>query len=105
MAKPRPCAHCGVIFTPEFPRGAARMCSPECVTARRKVTGNAAAKRYYKRNMQARREKSRTYAREHRAQMNASWLDWANRNREHKNAKERERYAAKKAKPDATPNA
>lgn len=81
------------------------MCSPECVTARRKVTGNAAAKRYYKRNMQARREKSRTYAREHRAQMNASWLDWANRNREHKNAKERERYAAKKAKPDATPNA
>ena len=31
--------------------------------------------------------------------MNATWLDWAARNRELKNAKERERYAAKKASP------
>lgn len=105
MAKPRPCAHCGVIFTPAFPRGAARMCSPECVAARRAEQTRQRSKRYYARHADAEREQAREYAREHRGEMNASWLDWATRNREHKNAKERERYAAKKAKPNASPNA
>lgn len=97
MAKPRPCAHCGVIFLPEFPRGAARMCSPECVAARRRVTARAASARYYERNTDARREWARDYASANRDKKNAEWRDWARRNREHKNAKARERYAARKA--------
>lgn len=97
MAKPRPCAHCGVIFLPEFPRGAARMCSPECVTARRHGQQLVRSKRYYERNKDERREHAREYAREHRDELNARWKDWARRNREHKNAKARERYAARKA--------
>lgn len=97
MATPRPCAHCGVIFLPEFPRGAARMCSPECVEARRAEQMRLRSKRYYERNTEARRAKSRDHGRTNRAAKNAEWRNWAERNREHKNAKQRERYAAKKA--------
>ncbi len=97
MVKPRPCAHCGVIFLPEFPRSAARMCSPECLKARRQVQQLASTKRYYERNKDERREHAKKYARENRDVMSARWNDWARRNRERRNARQRELYAAKKA--------
>lgn len=90
MATSRPCAHCGLIFLPEFPRGAARMCSPECVSARRHAQQLARSKRYRSCNKAQCREYD---ARKTREVLNARMRDWVSRNREHRNARRRERYA------------
>lgn len=92
--KIRPCVHCGTPFRPEFPKGAARTCSNECAKARRRVTANAAGKRYYAAHTEALRNTARDHARaadpEERRE---KWNAWARRNREHRNAYSRKRYA------------
>lgn len=93
MAKPRPCVQCGVIFLPEFPKGAARTCSDECSHARRKATANMAAKAYYRRNVEVARAKSREHGRRDPAKKKAAWQEWAKKNRDRINARCRARYA------------
>ncbi len=100
MAKPRPCVQCGVIFLPEFPKGAARTCSDECSQARRKATANSAAKAYYRRNLQVSRAKSRANGRRDPAKTKALWQAWSAKNRDRINAHKRTRYAAQR---EATP--
>ncbi len=96
MAKPRPCVQCGVIFLPEFPKGAARTCSDECSHARRKATANTASKVYYRRNLAECRAKSRENGRRDPAKKNALWLAWSEKNRDRINAQKRARYAAQR---------
>lgn len=84
------------MFRPEFPRGAARTCSLECAKERKRATVRAANRAYFERNPEQMREKSRDYARANRAERAQKWLTWARKNREHHNAKNRERYAKRK---------
>ena len=96
MAKKRPCVQCGVIFLPEFPKGAARTCSDECSYARRRATANEAGKTYSKRHANAIRAKSIERARLNPEKKKARWNAWAAANREHRNERQRALYAAKK---------
>lgn len=96
--KPRPCVHCGAIFRPEFPRGAARTCSPECAKERKRATVRAANRASFQRDPEKWRKKSREYGRANPEKRRAKWNAWAKRNREHHNATNRARYAARKAK-------
>jgi hypothetical protein len=93
MAKPRPCVQCGVIFLPEFPRGAARTCSEQCSHARRKAVVNAASKRYGDRNRAAVRTIGKQWRERNRSKAKANWQAWAKSNRAHINAQKRARYA------------
>lgn len=94
--KIRPCVHCGALFRPEFPRGAARTCSDECGKARRRATANDAGKRYHAKNADARNAERAAHSRANRPQRNAAWNEWASRNRDRRNAAKRARYAEQK---------
>ncbi len=94
MAKPRPCVQCGVIFLPEFPRGAARTCSDECSHARRKAVLKAADKTFRTKHAKAIRAKSIERAKRNPEKKKARWNAWAASKRKTRNAKNREWYAA-----------
>jgi len=95
--KIRPCVHCGAMFRPEFPKGAARTCSDECAKARRRATANVAGRRYHAKNANAISEKKREYYQAHPEKKREMWNRWARRNREHWNAYNRARYATKRS--------
>lgn len=67
--KPRPCAHCGATFRPEFPKGAARTCSPECSKEHRRQTRKVHLRTYYVRNIDALRAHYRRAQAERRARL------------------------------------
>jgi hypothetical protein len=91
--KIRPCVHCGSLFRPEFPKGAARTCSDECAKARRRVTHNAAAKTYYAKNAEEITAKVREREKANPEKKRETWNRWMRRHREQWNAYNRARYA------------
>lgn len=92
--KIRPCVHCGSLFRPEFPKGAARTCSDECAKARRRATANAAGKTYYAKNAEGIAAKVRERAKANPEKKRETWNKWARRHREQHNAYNRQRHTA-----------
>jgi len=93
MAKQRPCVHCGVIFLPEFPQGAARTCSDDCAAERRKATRRVADRKYRRVHAEEMRPKNSERAKRNRPKRKVTEAAWIAKNRDHYNAAKRAWYA------------